>query len=375
QIINKIKKIHSQLKKLYNQYPRLSIGIGTGLVLIIGFLIFGRSSDKGAVATFEARRGDLNITVVEGGTVEALESQEIRCEVAAGYQGTKILKIVEEGYFVTDEDVQNGLVLVELDSTDLRDRLLTQEIQYQSSLATLTEARQNFDIQFNQSQTDVKTAEQTAKFSYMDFAKYVGDKLAAEVVQKLGMTERTNTGPIDLSKLEGILQPLLSVTISSTNADKTNNNNNNEQSAGPSKNEGLQNKEFKRNAPEQTGNDAATEERTPGKRPGGQRPPRRTNQVAAGSSPQIQSDLPDKGANLPTNLVVENDITPSNTTTSGKSTSISAISEDLFSILGSTRKNQSIDFSQYAKPELLGDGSAKQELRKLIDDLNVAKAN
>lgn len=373
QIINKIKKIHSQLKKLYNQYPRLSISIGAGLLLIIGFLILNSGSDTGAIASFEARRGDLNITVVEGGTVEALESQEIRCEVAAGYQGTKILKIVEEGYFVTDEDVQNGLVLVELDSTDLRDRLLTQEIQYQSSLATLTEARQNFDIQFNQSQTDVKTAEQTAKFSYMDFAKYVGDKLAAEVVQKLGMTERTNTGPIDLSKLEGILQPLLSVTTSSTNTDKTNNNHYDGQSANTSKNEGRQNREFKRNAAEPTGKTTSGEENIPGQRPGGQRPPRRTNQ--AGLLPQTQSDLPIRSANLPTNLVVENELTPSNTTTSGKSTSISAISDDLFSVLGSNKRNQTIDFSQYAKPELLGDGSAKQELRKLIDDLNVAKAS
>ncbi|MGC9036335.1 MAG: hypothetical protein ACP5K7_10970, partial [Verrucomicrobiia bacterium] len=127
--------------------------------------------DMGALATFEARRGDLDITVVEGGTVEALESQEIRCEVATGYQGTKILKIIEEGYFVTDEDVKNGLVLVELDSSDLRDKLLTQEIQFQSTLAALTEARQSFDIQLNQSKLDIKTADQAARFAYDGFCE------------------------------------------------------------------------------------------------------------------------------------------------------------------------------------------------------------
>ncbi len=377
QIISKIKQLYSQIKKIYNQYPRLSIGIGVGLVLIVGFLILSKGSETGAIAAFEARRGDLDITVIEGGTVEALESQEIRCEVAAGYQGTKILKIVEEGYFVTDEDVQNGLVLVELDSTDLRDRLLTQEIQYQSSLATLTEARQNFDIQFNQSQTDVKTAEQTAKFAYMDFAKYVGDKLAAEVVEKLGMTERTNTGPIDLEKLEGVLQPLLSATSSSTNSGKINNNHNGVEPANTLQSQERQNRNIRRNGIESTGGTTLVVERIPGQRSGGQRPPRRTNQVAlTGLLPQTQSDLPIRGATLPTNLVIENGMTtPSNIATSGKSTSISAISDDLFSVLGSNKRNKTIDFSQYAKPELLGDGSAKQELRKLIDDLNVAKAS
>jgi RND family efflux transporter MFP subunit len=371
-------QIIKKIKKFYAQFPRLSIGIGVGTVAIIGFLIFGRGSDTGAVATFEARRGDLNITVVEGGTVEALESQEIRCEVAAGYQGTKIIRIVEEGYFVTDEDVKNGLVLVELDSSDLRDRLMTQEIQYQSSLATLTEARQNFDIQFNQSQTDVKTAEQTAKFAYMDFAKYVGDKLASEVVAKLGMREQTNTGSIDLSKLEGVLQPLLSATSSSTNGDKTNNYQNGEKSANTLQNGEWQNRNFRRSDIDSNGSTSSGEERSFGQRSGGQRSPRRTNQVTMyGSSPQGQPDLPARGTNMTANSAAENGRTTSSIATTRQSTTLSAISaipDDLFSVLGSNRKNQTIDFSQYAKPELLGDGSAKQQLRSLLDSLQVSIA-
>jgi len=55
------------------------------------------SHGEGEGATFAARRGLLNITVLEGGSVKAVESQEIKCEVRVGYQGLKILKIVEEG--------------------------------------------------------------------------------------------------------------------------------------------------------------------------------------------------------------------------------------------------------------------------------------
>src|SRR5512144_1048634 len=66
------------------------------------------SADEGV--TFAARRGPLDITVLEGGSVQALESQEIKCEVRVGYQGLKILKIVEEGYQVTEDDVRTNKV-------------------------------------------------------------------------------------------------------------------------------------------------------------------------------------------------------------------------------------------------------------------------
>jgi len=49
---------------------------------------------------FVARRGLLDITVLEGGSVQAMESQEVKREVRVGYQGIKVLKIVEEGYLL-----------------------------------------------------------------------------------------------------------------------------------------------------------------------------------------------------------------------------------------------------------------------------------
>jgi hypothetical protein len=106
QIITKIKTIY---KNLYSKYPKITIA---GSVLLGVFVIYAfispKKQDQTAI-TFEVRRGNLDISVIEGGTVEALESQEIRCEVATGYQGTKILKIVEEGYFVTEDDVKGIL--------------------------------------------------------------------------------------------------------------------------------------------------------------------------------------------------------------------------------------------------------------------------
>ena len=68
---------------------------------LLWFWFRGASHSEAESATFAARRGPLNITVLEGGSVKAVESQEIKCEVRVGYQGLKILKIVEEGYEVT----------------------------------------------------------------------------------------------------------------------------------------------------------------------------------------------------------------------------------------------------------------------------------
>lgn len=142
----------------------------------------GKTPDIGA--TFVARRGPLEITVLEGGSVEALESQDVKCEVR-GYQGVKILKIVEEGYQVTEDDVRTNKVLVELDSSELKKQITQHDITFESTLATLIDARQAYDIQLNQNLSDIKAAEQKARFARMDLEKFLGDKATREIIEQL----------------------------------------------------------------------------------------------------------------------------------------------------------------------------------------------
>src|SRR5882762_8050937 len=99
--------MHNQLLEFLKKQPRWRI---VAIVLAIGaavFLVSRRTDAANEGAVFVARRGPLQITVLEGGSMQAVDSQELKCEVRVGYQGTKILKIVEEGYQVTDEDVKN----------------------------------------------------------------------------------------------------------------------------------------------------------------------------------------------------------------------------------------------------------------------------
>jgi multidrug efflux pump subunit AcrA (membrane-fusion protein) len=113
--------------------PRWRLVVALAVLGAAAWFVWQRGeSSSGRAPTFTARRGPLEITVIEGGSLQALESQEIKCEVRVGYQGSKILKIVEEGYLVTEEDVKTNKVLVELDSSELEKQIAQQEIQYQS---------------------------------------------------------------------------------------------------------------------------------------------------------------------------------------------------------------------------------------------------
>ncbi len=169
---------------------------GAGLLVFALYYFFVRGG-QGEIsgATFTAIRGPMEILVLEGGSIEARESYTIKSEV----QGqTKILSIIEEGYYVTPEDVANGLILVELDSKELVDRQTEQELQFQNSKASFTEAQKQFEIQLNQNASDIKAAELDAKFARMDFEKYMGGEVANDIIRELKLDVPLDTTPEDL---------------------------------------------------------------------------------------------------------------------------------------------------------------------------------
>ena len=84
-----------------------------------GLLVRRGPSEKQDFPTATAKRGDLTVTVSEGGALLALESHEIKNEVQG--QPT-ILEIVDEGTVITEQDAIEGKVLVRLDVSDLVER-------------------------------------------------------------------------------------------------------------------------------------------------------------------------------------------------------------------------------------------------------------
>jgi hypothetical protein len=67
---------------------KLSSGKWRWLWLVVGLIVLGgaggwfllRQKDVGKAATFTVRRGNLPITVLQGGTIKSLKSQQIRSE-------------------------------------------------------------------------------------------------------------------------------------------------------------------------------------------------------------------------------------------------------------------------------------------------------
>ncbi len=164
-------------------------GIAAAVALLaLGLYQWLRPKAMVRSAIFAARRGPLEINVLQGGALEALESQAVKCEVR-GYQGVKILKIVEEGYQVTEEDVRTNKVLVELDSSELTKTITQQDITFESTIAQLTDAKQALDIQVNQNVSDLNAALQKAKFARMDFDKFMGDLASREIILQLNLPD------------------------------------------------------------------------------------------------------------------------------------------------------------------------------------------
>ncbi|NOS68354.1 MAG: hypothetical protein HOP33_00280, partial [Verrucomicrobia bacterium] len=293
--------------------PRWRLGLALVLVAAVAWWWFGRGSASGAnSATFTAKRGPLDITVLEGGSLQALESQEIKCEVRVGYQGTKILRIVDEGYLVTEEDVKTNKMLVELDSSELEKQIVQQEIQYQSAAASLTDAQQGYEIQVNQNQSDVKGAEQKVRFARMDFDKFLGDSVTEDLVKVLG-----------LDKLI---------------AEATTNN----VIAG-----------FASGKPDEVAVKPATAVPPPNaSRPDGRIDMPATAGFPARGGSKGQAEFPQPANARP--AVGQPSVPESLPTFELPSTA-------------------TIDFGKYAHLDVLGDGEAKQKLRKMDDDLQVAQ--
>ncbi|GAB5501113.1 MAG: hypothetical protein PsegKO_34240 [Pseudohongiellaceae bacterium] len=169
---------------------RLTIGGGAGVLLLALLLVAGGDDGvNNSAVTFTARRGDLDITVLEGGALEALQSQEIRSMVK-GREGVKILSIVEEGYRVSDADVDSGKILVELDTSALIDEKLNQEIAVETAEASFIEQKAEYEIQLNQNMTELNEARQNMRFARLDFEKFLGANIVTEIIAELEIEAR-----------------------------------------------------------------------------------------------------------------------------------------------------------------------------------------
>jgi len=176
------------------------------LILLVGLALVGRSGLSGSASsasTYTAGRGDLVISVSTSGNIKARSSVDIKSEVEGR---TTIISIVPEGTYITGEDVKNGKVLVELESSDLTERLTRDEIAFAGTEASYTEAQEAYKIQVKQNKSDIANGEMELRFAMMDLQKYLGETLAEGLINNDGDNGDPITeiaGLIDSPKLEG----------------------------------------------------------------------------------------------------------------------------------------------------------------------------
>ncbi len=332
-------------------------GIG-GTVVVLLVLLLTTGGNSGDLAsgsiTFEARRGNLDITVLEGGSLEALQSQEIRSRVK-GREGVKILSIVEEGYRVTPEDVTAGKILVELDQSQLIDEQLNQEIAVETAEASYIERKAEYEIQLNQNMTDLNDARQSMRFAKLDFEKFLGGNIVNEIVQQLEIEERLAIAEqADLEAAQQAAAPAIEPVALSIEEDAD--------AAFDIESVPPQMRERIQQAIADNGGTMPQEmlQRMRSRGQGGR--PGRSGAAASASAVETGAPVPRQ----PMTLSRQAATAANNSRT--LDTEPNLLMDDSYMEI----RNR-LDFTQYADINILEDGEAKQQLRGLQDALQVAQ--
>jgi multidrug resistance efflux pump len=164
---------------------KITIMAGLSVLAIGGWWsMSGSGTTTEKVPTFIVQRGPLEINVLQGGEIRALENYGVKSEIEIP---TKILNLIPEGYMITEEDIKDGKVLIELDSTDLKTKIETHEIDFQTTVSSYIEADENREIQRSENQTLVRDTKQVGMFALMDFEKYLGREVTGAILKAAGL--------------------------------------------------------------------------------------------------------------------------------------------------------------------------------------------
>jgi multidrug resistance efflux pump len=320
------------------------------LFLLVVWWMLGGPDPGSALASVPVQRGPLEITVLEGGTIEALESQVIRSEVRGE---TKILYIVDEGYLVTAEDVESEKILVQLDDASLQENLTAAEIEYQNAAALLTDAREQYEIQIKQNESDITAAELEAKFASMDFEKYLGAAQARSLVAGLGLVEIEATIREQTQRLAEEADEVLEEAL-----------------APPANTVPVVNDAFI----------AALAETLEGR--GISIPRQRLRAMVHQAAPEVDGQRPltdalrdqltEYGVDTAALLARIPAEDPEPVEGAEEMIAQAALQESTFD-RNYMRAREAVDFTRYADPDQLEDGQGKQNLRKLMDELLLAE--
>ncbi len=185
------------IKKLRSKYGLLTMAT-VAIAALVWYMNRGGGAGGAEVPLIPVQKGTLQINVLQGGEIRALENTEVKSEIELP---TKILSLIPEGYRITEEDVKGGKVLIELDSADIKDKITNHEIEFQTTVSAFIDADENRAIQASDNQSLARDAEQAMRFSLMDFERYMGKEIAQKVLQSRSLPNNQEELDVYVGKL------------------------------------------------------------------------------------------------------------------------------------------------------------------------------
>lgn len=148
--------------------PITLAAVGVVFLALLGLLVLGGGSDEvqngSEGLVYEAKIEPFTIIVSESGSIESRDRVVIKSEVPG--QNT-IIYLIPEGSMVEEGDL-----LVQLESSDLEDNLVEEEIELENAEAELISARENLEVVKNQAEADIAQAKLDYQFAQQDLDKY-----------------------------------------------------------------------------------------------------------------------------------------------------------------------------------------------------------
>ncbi|MEX2672494.1 MAG: HlyD family efflux transporter periplasmic adaptor subunit [Phycisphaeraceae bacterium] len=140
-----------------------------GALVVVGLSVAVLRGGDGASAqttgpTFEVKQGQLTISVFATGSLRSAQSMALKNDTQ---ERTTIVYLIEEGTIVEEGDL-----LVELDSAGLQDDYLRQEIQFEQARSDYMQAESNLEVVKQQAKADVAAAEVAYELAELDLEKY-----------------------------------------------------------------------------------------------------------------------------------------------------------------------------------------------------------
>lgn len=166
--LNRIKEKSQQaqafLIPFVKKRPILSVCIAVAMVGILWTVFGSGSTGEEAYSYYKVERGDFLVSIVEGGTLQAVNEVTVRNEVNGN---SRIIYIVPEGTYV-----KKGDLIVELDTEEVENNLNAQLIRFEDDNADFIKSETDVVIIKSTVESDIRKAELGVQFAKMDLEKF-----------------------------------------------------------------------------------------------------------------------------------------------------------------------------------------------------------